>query len=322
MQDGVLRKSERKGLVGSLLRLTLWAAREVYEAKKQGRSPSMLAAIAYGGTAGVRAKIKRQLFGRAFRFAISGGAKLQIATNEFFDALDIMVLEGYGLTETVVATNINRPNFRKIGTVGPLLASDIQIKIAEDGEICFKGPNIALGYYNRPTATSQSWDEEGWFHTGDLGSIDDKGLLSIQGRKKELIVTAGGKKIPPDPIEQRLKLSRFVSQVMLFGDEKPYCIALITLNLNAAEIWAHQHGKSVSPQLVEEEVIRKEVWEHVQKINAALASYESVKKIRLIAEDFSIENGLLTPTLKVRRREVVKRYRDLIEEIYSSEREW
>jgi long-chain acyl-CoA synthetase len=319
MQSGIEHKARGKGIASRLLALTLWSARAVYAAKKEGRPPPAFAQCCHGLLGFIRRKVSRQLFGPRFRFAISGGAKLQPATNEFFDSLGILVLEGYGLTETVVATNINRPDQRRIGTVGPVLAPDIEVRIAEDGEICFRGPNVALGYFNRPTATAQSWDAEGWFHTGDLGSLSEDGFLSVTGRKKELIVTSGGKKIPPDPIEQRLKLCKFVSQVMIFGDDKPYCIALFCLNMNAVEIWAFEQGKKAGPEAVNEEAIRKEIWQHVERVNSGLASYESIKKIRILPEEFSVDNGLLTPTLKVKRGQVAKRYRELIEETYTQE---
>ncbi len=318
MQAGVEHKCRGSGLAARLLALTLWSAAQVYQANKSGTSAPIFARLGFWFTGFVRKKISRQLFGSKLRFAVSGGAKLQPATNEFFDSLGILVLEGYGLTETVVATNINRPESRRIGTVGPVLASDIEVRIADDGEICFRGPNVALGYFNRPAATSQSWDADGWFHTGDLGMLSDDGFLSVTGRKKELIVTSGGKKIPPDPIEQKLKLCKFVSQVMVFGDDKSYCIALICLNMNAVEIWAFKQGKTVGPSTVTEEALRREIWEHVVKVNESLASYESIKKIRILPEEFTLENGLLTPTLKVRRAQVVKRFREEIEATYAS----
>lgn len=257
------------------------------------------------------AMIRKAVFGQNFSYALSGGAKLDPGVNLFFDALGIEVLEGYGLTETCVATNCNRRGRKKIGTVGPLLAQDIEVRIANDGEILFKGPNITKAYWKRPKATSEAWDIEGWFHTGDLGSLDDDGALSITGRKKELIVTAGGKKIVPEGIEFKLKSSPYISNAVLCGDGKPYCVALITLQRTVIE---DHFGNG------EEGIIgaMKAVQSHFDEVNAGLPSFETIKKFRVLETEFTIENGLLTPTLKLKRGEVVRRFKDVLEELYKA----
>ncbi|MCB0359320.1 MAG: AMP-binding protein, partial [Bdellovibrionales bacterium] len=241
MKAGVESNAESGGIKGLFLSVTLWSAREMYRAKEQGTAPGMKAQMAFAGTAGVRQKIKEKLFGPRLLFALSGGAKLPVEVARFFDSLEIEVLEGYGLTETCVATNVNLLGKKKIGTVGPALPG-VEQRIAADGEILFRGPNVAIGYYNRPSATKKSWDADGWYATGDLGSIDDAGYLTIEGRKKDIIVTSGGKNIAPARIEEGIKESKYVSQAVVVGDGRKYCVALVTLNHEQVREWARSQG--------------------------------------------------------------------------------
>ena len=166
MRDGIMAKAAAPGIGGKLVSLTLWAAKEVFQANKSGTTAPLLARVSFGLTSGLRKKVRQKLFGSNFRFCVSGGAKLPLSVAEFFTALGVDIIEGYGLTETCVATNVGRLKNNKIGSVGPVLSDDIQLRIADDGEILFKGPNVAIGYHNRPTATKQAWDDEGWYHTG------------------------------------------------------------------------------------------------------------------------------------------------------------
>jgi long-chain acyl-CoA synthetase len=318
MQAGIQEKIAAGGLMAGLLGFAISSASEVAVARREGRSPSLLAQIGKALTGALRRKIRRALFGPTFRYAVSGGAKLPIDVAKFFDALEIEVLEGYGLTETCVATNVNRTKQGRIGTVGPVLAPDIEVRIAGDGEILFKGPNVATGYYNRPTATKQAWDDEGWFHTGDLGSISADGFLSITGRKKELIVTAGGKKIPPEVIEQKIKGSLFISQIVMLGEGKPYCVALVTINEEAVRQWGTREGMAFRGPLHEDASVKELIENEVNKVNKTLASFETIKRIALIGDEFTIDNGLLTPTFKVKRREVERRYASAIEGLYGA----
>lgn len=285
---------------------------------KRGARSSLLVGVCYTATGFLRAKVKKLLFGRCFAYAVSGGAKLQPAVNEFFDALEIEVLEGYGLTETCVATNVNRSGHKKIGSVGPVLSADVEIKITQEGEICFRGPNVARGYFQRATATSQAWDESGWFHTGDLGRVDAEGFLFIEGRKKELIVTAGGKKVAPEAIENKIKEFPLVSQALLFGDEKPYCVALVSVDHEAVHKWTELGKLPDADSEASADALFTVIWKHVQEINQHLASFESIKRIAIVGEEWTLENGLLTPTMKVKRKEVVKRYREQIEALYQN----
>ena len=292
LKDGIEAKSEKAGLGSRLLKLTLKAAKD----KK-----SFLHAL----TTPVRRSIRKKLFGKNFQYVVSGGAKLPVDVNNFFAGIEIEILEGYGLTETCVATNCNRPGHNRIGTVGPVLSDDINLKIADDGEILFSGPNIALGYHQKPNATAASWDSNGWFHTGDLGEIDSEGCLKITGRKKEIIVTAGGKKVVPEKIEADLKSSSIVSQAVLVGEGKPYCMALVTINQEGAA------GKNSSE-------IKEILQSHLEQVNSGLASFETVKRLVVLKEEFSLDNGYLTPTLKVKRIKVIEAYTGQIEEAYRS----
>lgn len=316
MRDGVEAKASA-GLKGKLIGMTLWAARERYAAFKRRQMPRSLVQIVYNGTEGLRTKVRQALFGPNFVFALSGGAKLPVEVAEFFDALGIETLEGYGLTETCVATNVNRLGSKKIGTVGPVLDEDIEMKIGSDGEIMFRGPNIALGYHGREAATRKSWDEEGWFHTGDLGSVDSDGFLTIEGRKKEIIVTSGGKNIAPHPIEEGIKSSKFVSQAVVVGEGRNYLVALVTLNMEFVSAWAKKQGLTELDRIHENERLKQLIWEDVDRENRNLASYETVKYISILPEDFSVENGYLTPTFKIKRNIVEKDFKEIIDEMYN-----
>jgi long-chain acyl-CoA synthetase len=272
----------------------------------------------FGALTPIRSKVKAQLFGAGFRHGISGGAKLDPGVCRFFDALEIVICEGYGLTETCVATHVNLPHRRRIGSVGPAFIN-LETKISpDDGEISLRGPNVTQGYLNRPQATRDSWDSEGWFHTGDVGRLDEEGFLYITDRKKELVITAGGKKIPPASIEGLFKRFPFISQAFLYGEGKPYCVMLFTLNEAELRGVLSSQGMSVSDStpLAALEVVQSLCKEAVDEVNKELASFESVKKFKVLEQDFTIENGLITPTLKMKRKAIVARYGDDIERLY------
>ncbi len=316
MKEGIERRMAGSGIEAKLLSVAVNSALDRYYSAAKGSAPKLSTSIFYPLTGGIRLKIRKKIFGPNLQYCVSGGAKLPRGVAEFFDALGIEVCEGYGLTETCVATNVNRAGHKKIGTVGPVLDKDIEVRIKEDGEICFRGPNVTSGYYKRAAATKAAWDSEGWFMTGDLGSIDSDGFLSITGRKKELIVTSGGKKIAPDPIEQEIKRCPLVSQALLFGDEQKYCVAIATLIPEAVAEWAARGGFSVPGDPARDQRVHAEVWKHIEKMNQQLASYQSIKRLLLISDDFTIENKLLTPTFKVRRRDVYAKYRPEILALY------
>lgn len=306
IQEALEKRALGDSLRSRLLAKTLTAAAEHYAYVQGEGHNSFRSQMVFEATRPIRKQIVTGIFGRKFRACVSGGAKLPATVNRFYDALGIEVLEGYGLTETCVATNCNPyGGKKKIGTVGPVLTSDIQLKISNEGEILFRGPNISLGYLNRPVATAEAWDNDGFYHTGDLGSVDADGFLTITGRKKELIVTSGGKKVAPYHIEERIAADPLVSHAVLIGDDRPFCIAIITLNPNAST--------TAMPTKDDIELV---IREHINELNAGLPSFETVKGFIVLDEDFSIENGLLTPTLKVKRKVVEQRYADKIEKLY------
>ncbi len=315
IRENLLKRCEQGGL-GKIICLMLSNAVTIYEKRKVGQVPTLFQRALFQLLQPLRRKARRAIFGAQFEYAIIGGAKLPVSIAEFFGALEVTVFEGYGLTETSVATNVNRLGKHKVGTVGPVLSPDIEVLIAADGEVLFRGPNVAIGYINRSIATREAWDSEGWFHTGDLGALDADGYLSIIGRKKELIVTSNGKKIAPDHIEALLRASPLISQAMLWGEARQYLVAVLTLREDGIRAWAAGQGIVLEGSLEEDLQVRAALQEHVDSVNRDLASYESVKKFIIALEDFTIDNSLLTPTLKMRRKEVFKRYSARIEGLY------
>jgi long-chain acyl-CoA synthetase len=261
-------------------------------------------------------KLHEALGGR-LRFAVSGGAPLSKEIAEFFHAAGILILEGYGLTETCPSISVNRVECYKFGTVG-IPYSGIEVRIAHDGEILVRGRNIARGYWKKPEATAEAWDAEGWFHTGDIGEIDSEGFLKITDRKKDLIITAGGMNIAPQNVENLLKTDPFVSQAMVYGDRRPYPVALITLNQEELAKFAKGEGiLTTDPaELAKHPRVRERVGRIVEQKNEGLQSYAKIKKFAILPADFTQEGGDLTPTLKVKRKVVAEKYRDAIESLY------
>ena len=261
-------------------------------------------------------KIKENVGGR-LRYFISGGAPLAQEINEFFHALGITILEGYGLTETSPVLTTNTLDEFKFGTVGKPVP-DVEIKIAADGEILAKGPNIMRGYFNKPDATAEALDSDGYFHTGDIGIVDEDGFLKITDRKKDIIVTAGGKNISPQNLENMLKTHPLISNVMVHGDRRKFLSALITVDQEKLEKIAKEQGIEYDSysDLVKDERITKLIGERVDAVNSQLARYETIKKWALIEEDFSLEGGELTPTLKVKRKIVTAKYEDVLDSFY------
>jgi long-chain acyl-CoA synthetase len=282
-----------------------------------GKTPSaaLNAAFALGDRL-VFSKLRARTGGR-LRYFVSGGAPLAPEINKFFFAAGLTILEGYGLTETSPVIGVNTPTAFRIGTIGLPIAG-VEVMIAPDGEICTRGPHVMLGYYNKPEATREAIDAEGWFHTGDIGELED-GFLRITDRKKDLIVTAGGKKVAPQPIENAIKTNKYVSQVVMVGDRRKHPALLIVPNFDQLEKWAKQRNLiwTDRSQLIAMPTVQakmeKEVGEHLR----GLASYEMPKRIGLLANDFSIESGELTPTLKVKRRVIDQNYKALIDELYA-----
>jgi len=264
----------------------------------------------------VFSKMQAALGGR-LRFAVSGGAPLSREIAEFFHAAGILILEGYGLTETCPVLTNNREDDYKFGSVGKPLPR-VEVKIAADGEILGRGGNIAQGYFKKPEATREVFLDDGWFATGDIGRFDEDGFLFITDRKKDLIVTAGGMNIAPQNIENLLKGDPFISQVMVHGDRRPYPVALITLNPEELAKFAREQGIMASDPsvLVTHPKIVERVQRTVDHKNSELQSYAKIKKFAILPEDFTVENGALTPTLKVKRKVIGERHQAILDALY------
>jgi long-chain acyl-CoA synthetase len=264
----------------------------------------------------VFSKLHAALGGR-LRWAISGGAPLSREIAEFFHSAGILILEGYGLTETCPTATFNRPTRFKFGSVGQAL-DNVEIKIAADGEILIRGANVARGYLKQPEATAEVFEPSGWFHSGDIGRLDGDGFLFITDRKKDLIVTAGGMNIAPQNIENMLKADPFISQAMVYGDRKPYPVALITVNVEELAKFAREQGiLATDPAVVvKHPKVLERVGRTVEEKNSQLQSYAKIKKFTVLPVDFSQEGGELTPTLKVKRKIVSNKYLTTIEELY------
>jgi long-chain acyl-CoA synthetase len=264
----------------------------------------------------VFSKLKAALGGR-LRFAISGGAPLAKEIAEFFHAAGILILEGYGLTETCPSLTFNREDNFKFGTVGQAQPG-VELKIAPDGEILGRGPNIAKGYFKKPEATAEVFLPDGWFATGDIGTIDAEGFLQITDRKKDLIVTAGGINIAPQNIENLLKGDPFISQAMVHGDRRPYPVALLTLNPDELAKFAREQGILVTDPvaLAKHPKVIERVSRIVDQRNTGLQSYARIKKFAILPQDFTIENGNLTPTLKVKRKIITDAHQELLDSLY------
>jgi long-chain acyl-CoA synthetase len=286
-----------------------------YRLKGQ-RPPGLLGAKLAVADRLVFSKIKTRLGGR-FVFAVSGGAPLARELAEFFWAAGVPIYEGYGLTETSPVLTVNTPQHARLGSVGRAIPK-VQLQIASDGEILAKGPNIMKGYWNNPEATAETIDREGWFHTGDIGHLDEEGFLFITDRKKELIVNAYGKNIAPAPIENALKASRYISQAVVLGDKRKFLTALLVPDLEALRPWARGQGVAfgTDAELVAAQPVRALFAAEVEPVNAKLARYERIQAWDLVPVEFTIEGGELTPTQKVKRRVINTKYKDVIDRLY------
>ncbi len=256
----------------------------------------------------------RARFGGKLKFFVSGGAPLNPRTADFFLAIGIPILEGWGLTETTAAACANPAGRVKVGTVGPSLFN-VQVQAAADGELLVKGPTVMRGYWNNPTATGEVIDAEGWFHTGDIGVIDAEGYVKITDRKKDILVLANGKNVAPQPIEILLKRSPLISEIVLLGDKAGTVSALVVPNFDALKAWAKAQGreKVTHEELVTDPTARKFVKAEIDTLSKDLADYEKIKRIALINHAFSVDGGELTPTLKVKRKVVAEKYGALLE---------
>jgi long-chain acyl-CoA synthetase len=293
---------------------------KVSKLRQEGREASgLLAAQHRLADKLVFSKLKAR-FGGRLRFMISGGAPLSRTIAEFFHAADILILEAYGLTETSAGSTGNRLERYKFGTVGKPL-KDVEIKIAEDGEILIRGRNIMRGYYNQPEATAEALEADGWFHTGDIGTQDAEGFITITDRKKDILVTAGGKNIAPQNVENMLKAScQYVSQAVMLGDKRPFCVALITVNEETAGKWAREQGLQFKDyaELAALPEVKQLVRDAVEAVNARLASYERIKDFHLLDHDLSQATGEMTPKMSVKRKVVEARHQDVLDRFYAN----
>ncbi len=309
-------------VTGVKRRLVMWA-REVAlqwaELKLNGKQPSAALRLQHAlADRLVYSKIRERTGGR-LTFFVSGSAPLAPQLTYFFYGAGVLILEGYGLTETSPVLCVNRPDAMRVGTVGrPVPGTELEI--AEDGEILARGPQIMKGYYNNADATKEAIDADGWFHTGDIGDLDDGGYLSITDRKKELIKTAGGKFIAPQPIENMAKLSRYVADAVLLGDRRPFPIMLIIPNFASVESWAASENLSSSnrAELVSNVRVRNKIESDVLARLADLARFEIPKKFLILERELDIDRGELTPSLKARRKAVEQSFQKEIEALYDS----
>ncbi len=302
-------------------RIFFWAravADRWADEKLAGREPGAVLGAKYAiAQRLVFSKLKARTGGR-LRYFVSGGAPLAPEINKFFFAAGLTILEGYGLTETSPVIGVNTPvNFR-IGTIGKPI-DGVEVRIAPDGEILTRGPHVMKGYYNKPEATAEAIDAEGWFHTGDIGVIED-GFIRITDRKKDIIVTAGGKNIAPQPIENMVKTNKYVSQAVMIGDRRKFPVLLIVPNYEQLEKWAKERHMiwTDRSQLLAMPAVHAKVDQEVRSKLTGLAPFEMPKKIALLGTDFSVEGGELTPTLKVKRRVIEKNYKSLIDSLYDA----
>ena len=293
---------------------------EVSQAIQEKKKPSaMLSLKASIANKLVFEKLKAVTGGR-LRFFVSGGAPLSKAIAEFFHAAGILILEGYGLTETSPVICVNRPDQWKFGTVGPVIPG-IEMKIAEDGEILSRGPHIMQGYFNKPSDTAEAIDTDGWFHTGDIGEIDEEGFLTITDRKKNLLILSNGKNVAPQPIENQLKQSPYISEIMLLGDQRRTITALIVPNYDAVKEFAAEQQLEAEdlPALLQTQEVQRLIRGEINQYSSDFADFERVRMFTLMAEEFSEESGEMTPTLKLKRPVIMENHKAAIDRMYGDD---
>ncbi|HET7743301.1 MAG TPA: long-chain fatty acid--CoA ligase [Gaiellaceae bacterium] len=313
----VARFDAETGLRKRIVDWSLPVGREVARLRVEGKPVPRILALRHAvADRLVFAKVRARLGGR-LRTPISGGAPLSREVAHFFDGMGIRLIEGYGLTECTTACTTNRPDLNRFGTVGTPLPS-AEVRIAEDGEILVRGETVFQGYYKDPEATAATFTADGWLKTGDVGSIDEDGFLTITDRKKDIIVTAGGKNVAPQNIENDLKASKYVSQALVVGDRRPYVAALITLDAAELGRWAAERGLDGDlATLARDPQVAELVQGIVDGVNESRSRYEQIKRFVLLSRDFTLDEGELTPTLKVRRPACVEHFQAEVEQLYA-----
>lgn len=311
------RFDEATGIKRRLIDWALPIGREVSRLRSEGTPiPRSLAVRHRIADRLVFVRVRERLGGR-LRLPISGGAPLAPEIAEFFDAIGIRILEGYGLTECTTAASTNRPERYRFGTVGPPLPG-FEIRVAEDGELLIRSETVFQGYFKDPGATAEVLTDAGWLKTGDIGEIDEDGFVRITDRKKDILVTAGGKNVAPQNLENDLKTSKYVSQAIVLGDRRPYVTALITLDPDELGGWAAEQGiEGDMVELVEHDRVHALVQGIVDDVNRERSRYEQIKRFRILPRDFALEEGEVTPTLKLRRRAVMEHFQAEIDELYA-----
>ena len=304
------------GFAGKMFMLAAENAREWSKAEQKGEQLPITGRIAHAFYEQVVYKKIRTIFGPNADFAITGGAPMDSELSHFFNGIGMPVLEGYGMTETCGPVCVSLPEANRIGTIGMPICG-ITAGIAEDGELVIKGPLVCKGYHNNPGVTTQQITD-GWLHTGDLGDISEDGFISITGRKKDLIITAGGKNVSPGLLEASVMTSPVVNQCLVIGDKKPFVAALVTLDLADANNWLESQGAKPEPDLAslaKNAIIHAEVERAVNAANEGVSRAESIRKFEILPDEFTEANGMLTPSLKTRRAQIVEHYRELIDDV-------
>ena len=304
------------GFAGKMFMRAAENAREWSKAEQKGEQLPMTGRIAHAFYEQVVYKKIRTIFGPNADFAITGGAPMDSELSHFFNGIGMPVLEGYGMTETCGPVCVSLPEDNRIGTIGMPMCG-ITAGIAEDGELVVKGPLVCKGYHNNPGVTAQQITD-GWLHTGDLGDISEDGFISITGRKKDLIITAGGKNVSPGLLEASVMTSPVVNQCLVIGDKKPFVAALVTLDLADANNWLESQGAKPEPDLAslaKNAIVHAEVERAVNATNEGVSRAESIRKFEILPDEFTEANGMLTPSLKTRRAQIVEHYRELIDDV-------
>lgn len=304
------------GFAGKMFMRAAENAREWSKAEQKGEQLPITGRIAHAFYEQVVYKKIRTIFGPNADFAITGGAPMDSELSHFFNGIGMPVLEGYGMTETCGPVCVSLPEDNRIGTIGMPMCG-ITAGIAEDGELVVKGPLVCKGYHNNPGVTTQQITD-GWLHTGDLGDISEDGFISITGRKKDLIITAGGKNVSPGLLEASVMTSPVVNQCLVIGDKKPFVAALVTLDLADANNWLESQGAKPEPDLAslaKNAIIHAEVERAVNAANEGVSRAESIRKFEILPDEFTEANGMLTPSLKTRRAQIVEHYRELIDDV-------
>lgn len=304
------------GFAGKMFMRAAENAREWSKAEQKGEQLPIAGRIAHAFYEQVVYKKIRTIFGPNADFAITGGAPMDSELSHFFNGIGMPVLEGYGMTETCGPVCVSLPEDNRIGTIGMPMCG-ITAGIAEDGELVVKGPLVCRGYHNNPGVTTQQITD-GWLHTGDLGDISEDGFISITGRKKDLIITAGGKNVSPGLLEASVMTSPMVNQCLVIGDKKPFVAALVTLDLADANKWLESQGAKPEPDLAspaKNAIVHAEVERAVNAANEGVSRAESIRKFEILPDEFTEANGMLTPSLKTRRAQIVEHYRELIDDV-------